>query len=138
MYGDFYGSVSPLTIMVALRQFMVERSVAIDKKNQEKREEEMEESRKNAITWEEYCKQRDIRRQEPSLLSFQKQYQSHSLQPVLMNKKEGYNKLVLASAHKIVENPHGYNDAFLQAAAENFRIKYGYTAEDYIKEFDKD
>lgn len=55
-YGRFYGNVDPLVITTALRDFAQERINAIVAKESEDRDREREESRKNAITWEEYCK----------------------------------------------------------------------------------
>lgn len=136
-YGDFYGGVSPLTITTALRKFIHDRAVAIDRKEQEKREEEMEESRKNAITWEEYCRRRGTEGQMSPILSTQKKIQSQSHPSVFMKKNECYMRSVLASAHGIVDNPHGYDVEFLQAAAQNFQRRYGCTAEDFIKEHEK-
>lgn len=56
-YGRFYGSIDPLIITQALRQFCDERAKAIDRHEQEEREKRMDESRKRSITWEQYCEQ---------------------------------------------------------------------------------
>lgn len=56
-FGRFYGSVDPLVITTSLREFMKERAKVIDRYEQEQREKAEEESRKNKISWEEYCKQ---------------------------------------------------------------------------------
>lgn len=58
-YGRFYGSVDPLVITTSLRAFLNERNNAIAEQEQYEREQEREESRKNAITYEEYCKKYD-------------------------------------------------------------------------------
>lgn len=55
-YGRFYGNVDPLVITTSLREFVNERNTAYIKKEQEEHWRKQEESRKNAITWEEYCK----------------------------------------------------------------------------------
>ncbi len=60
MYGDFYGVVSPLTITTALRQFLNDRAVVIDHHEQEKRESELKEQKKGAVSYEEYCHMRGI------------------------------------------------------------------------------
>jgi hypothetical protein len=54
-YGHFYGSVDPLVIMTTLKTFMQERSEAYFRKEQEDRAKRDEESKKNAISYEEYC-----------------------------------------------------------------------------------
>ncbi len=59
-YGDFFGAVSPLTITTALRQFMNDRAVAIDHHEQEKREVKLQEEKKSAVSYEEYCRMRGI------------------------------------------------------------------------------
>lgn len=59
-YGRFYGNVDPLVITTSLRDFIVERNNAYMKKEQEEYWRKQEESRKNAITWEEYCKRKGI------------------------------------------------------------------------------
>lgn len=51
-YGRFYGTVDPLVIMEALREFLKERAVQIDKFEQEKREERERESK--PMPYEEY------------------------------------------------------------------------------------
>lgn len=59
-YGDFYGTVSPSHILAALNEFEREKrddaGRAYEREEQQRREREAEESRKNAITWEEYCR----------------------------------------------------------------------------------
>lgn len=59
-YGDFFGAVSPLTITTALRQFLDDRAVAIEHHEQEKREAQLEEEKKSAVSYEEYCRMRGI------------------------------------------------------------------------------
>lgn len=55
-YGRFYGNVDPMIITSSLQLFVNERNTFYDKIENEKREKEMEESRRNAITYEEYCR----------------------------------------------------------------------------------
>ncbi len=59
-YGRFYGSIDPLIIMTALKEFANERIMAYNRREQKLRERQEEESRKNAISWEEYCKRNGI------------------------------------------------------------------------------
>ena len=56
-YGRFYGNVDPLVITSALREFCEERKTAIWKKESEDAIKAREESMKNGITWDEYCRQ---------------------------------------------------------------------------------
>lgn len=53
-YGQFYGTVSPMVIMCSLRQFLRERNDAIFKHEAELRERQREESKKGAISAQEY------------------------------------------------------------------------------------
>lgn len=57
-YGKFYGCIDPLVVTTALQQFVKERAEYIDKYENEKRMEELQElqKRKNAITYQEYQK----------------------------------------------------------------------------------
>ena len=55
-YGRFYGSVDPLVITTSLHEFLKERGSAYDRHEHEIQQAKDEESRKNAISWEEYCR----------------------------------------------------------------------------------
>lgn len=59
-YGRFYGNVDPMIITSSLQLFCRERNDFWFKYESEQREKEMEESRKNAVTYDEYCKRRGI------------------------------------------------------------------------------
>lgn len=54
-YGKFYGSVDPLVICQALREFVRERNNAIDRIASEERKKKLEEHAKTAVSWKEYC-----------------------------------------------------------------------------------
>ena len=53
-YGQFYGSVSPMTILSSLRSFVRERNDELFQHESELREKEREYSRKNTISAEEF------------------------------------------------------------------------------------
>lgn len=53
-YGKFYGSVDPMVIMCALRDFITERNEIIGRVEQEERERRAAEERKSGISYEEY------------------------------------------------------------------------------------
>lgn len=57
-YGKFYGSVDPLTITTAMREFIRERNEAWFYREQEEREERERKAAETSppITWEEYCR----------------------------------------------------------------------------------
>lgn len=53
-YGRFYGTVDPLIITTALREFVHERATAIDERDRQERQRRMEQAAAEACTWEEY------------------------------------------------------------------------------------
>lgn len=57
-YGRFYGSVDPMVILTALKEFLKERDQEIVRKEAEDREKELAEHSKNAITPQEYCRRK--------------------------------------------------------------------------------
>lgn len=59
LYGKFYGAIDPLTITCALRYFLADRNYLIGIYEQEERERREAEERKNAISYEEFLKQRN-------------------------------------------------------------------------------
>lgn len=59
-YGRFYGSVDPIIIMEALRNFIQERNDAYSEHEQRIQEEKDRAAQKNCITWEEHCRRRGI------------------------------------------------------------------------------
>lgn len=58
-YGKFYGATDPMTIICALRDFLDDRNYLIGLYEQEERERSEAEERKNAISYEEFLKQRN-------------------------------------------------------------------------------
>ena len=54
-YGKFYGSVDPLVICRSLRDFIGERNNALDHYENEERRQKLEDERKHAVSWQEYC-----------------------------------------------------------------------------------
>lgn len=64
-YGKFYGVVDPLTITSSLQEFLRERNIALFEKESELNFQQLEEDKKNAITYEEYLE----RKKEKQMLS---------------------------------------------------------------------
>lgn len=60
-YGHFYGAVDPLVITSALRTFIRERNDAYFDMDAQIQEQKNEESKKKAISWEEYCQRNGIK-----------------------------------------------------------------------------
>ena len=55
-YGTFYGSVSPMTIMIALNQFIRERNETLFRLESEERKKKLENEHRYAVSYEEYLK----------------------------------------------------------------------------------
>lgn len=55
-YGKFYGAIDPMVITCALRNFIYDRNLLIDKKEQQEREKRDAESYKNCISYAEYLR----------------------------------------------------------------------------------
>lgn len=70
-YGSFYGSIDPLIITKAFSSFMDDRNQDYGKRYERERKEraelEAEESRRNSISWEDYCKEKGIEGRESPL-----------------------------------------------------------------------
>lgn len=58
-YGEMYGCVDAVRILRALRSFVVERNVIIERLEQEEREKKRASERKNAISYQEYLARKD-------------------------------------------------------------------------------
>lgn len=58
-YGEMYGYVDAVRILRALRSFMVERNVIIERLEQEEREKKRASERKNAISYEEHLRRKE-------------------------------------------------------------------------------
>lgn len=54
-YGKFYGSVDPLVITTSIRDFLKERIYAYEQHDKREREWKEMESRKNYVSWKDYC-----------------------------------------------------------------------------------
>lgn len=59
-YGEMYGCVDAVRILRALRSFVVERNIIIDRLEQASREKKLEEERKSVIPYEEYVKGKEM------------------------------------------------------------------------------
>lgn len=57
-YGEMYGGVDPMRIMSAMRLFINDRNIIIDREDRRKQEEKRKEDMKNAITYEEYARRK--------------------------------------------------------------------------------
>lgn len=53
-YGEFYGSIDPITITKAIRRFVKERGHVIDEHERAEKRKRLEQYAAEAVTWEEY------------------------------------------------------------------------------------
>jgi hypothetical protein len=64
-YGSFFGTIDPLLITKAFESFMNDRNNDYFRKEEterkEREEREAEESKKNVVTWEQYCEMKGIK-----------------------------------------------------------------------------
>lgn len=58
-YGEMYGYVDAVRILRALRSFIEERNVIIERLEQEEKEKKRASERKNAISYEEYLRREE-------------------------------------------------------------------------------
>lgn len=59
-YGRFYGTVDPMIITMAIREFLKERAEAYRKRDAEQQQREREESMKGAISASEFCRRNGL------------------------------------------------------------------------------
>ncbi|MBQ8969224.1 MAG: hypothetical protein IJ064_05790 [Bacteroidaceae bacterium] len=129
-YGRFYGSIDPLVITTSLREFLKERSIAIDRHEQEERERlREEEARKPKLTWEEYCLQEygEVR---PHPLSRRREAKKEA-KPQAAEDAES----VVRIAKSLMNDPNA-DDNTKAIFAKMFKKKYGKTPIEYIAEHD--
>ena len=58
-YGRFYGSVDPMVITCAMKDFVEERNAIIDRCEQKRREAEAEKGKVGAVSYEEWKKEKE-------------------------------------------------------------------------------
>ena len=126
-YGRFYGSVDPLVITTSLREFLKERLYVYDKREQEIRDREAEESRKNAITWEQYCEMHNIKDKTHPL---NRKYDTPT-----PNKHKENREDILRMAKSILDDEVGDDNVKYQFT-KIFKKKYGCTPQEYISKYD--
>lgn len=126
-YGRFYGSVDPLVIMTALRDFVRERNEAYFRHEQEVRERKEQEPT-GTVSWEEYCKMNGIEGRKSifdvSTPTTKKQAKNET--------KESREDIYRIAKSLLTET----NKTVLEAFGRVFERKYGCTIKDYIKKYE--
>ena len=128
-YGKFYGSVDPLTITTALREFIKERAAAYEKHEREERERADAEDKKNAITYDEYLSKNGIKISKAAGSS--KPAKPTTTPPEERKRNsEDYTK---SCAENLISNAYHCKPDDLKMMREMFKNKYGCTPEEYIE-----
>lgn len=63
LYGLMYGAVAPMSIMRALKQFLLYRNEEYERRDREQAARKAAEDKKNAITYEEYLRRKQQKRE---------------------------------------------------------------------------
>ena len=125
-YGRFYGSVDPLVITSALREFVKERNMEYHRHEQEERERKERESKKNhkPITWDEYCMRQygEVRTHPMNRVGKAEKHES--------SKTDDY---YLQSVKNFVADKCKMDKETYERYVEMFRKRYGCTPDEYIK-----
>lgn len=131
-YGRFYGSVDPLIITEALREFCRERNVAYYNMEQAESQKLFAESISGTCSWEEYAKSSgQAGKPMPTMYLQEKSASSH---PTSRKEKED---VVYEVASALVKNSYLCDKATLHDMKTMFVNKYGLSPEDYICHKDK-
>lgn len=133
LYEDFYGSVDPMRILKSFRMFINDKRKddwrAEEERRRVQKEREDEESRKNAITWEQYCEMHDIKDRPTPFPSPASKKQSVKQQP-----KETPEEILKTAKWIVEEN----NKQYIPQLVSIFKKKYGSTPEEYIAKHGKE
>lgn len=128
-YGKFYGSVDPLTITTALREFIKERAAAFEKHEREERERADAEYKKTAITYDEYLSMNGIKISKAAESS--KPAKPTTTPPEERKRNsEDYTK---SCAENLISNAYHCKPDDLKMMRDMFKNKYGCTPEEYIE-----
>lgn len=130
-YGRFYGSVDPLIITEALKEFCRERDVAYYKYEKIEEEIKLEESYKHSCTWESYT-ERSGQKGKPFPTTKNGVTVTLS-QPVEREKKVISKEKIRDIAKNLVENQYGCDKKTLHVMKRAFLNKYGCTPESYVE-----
>ena len=125
-YGSFYGSIDPLLISHAFARFMEDRNQDYGRRYERDRkvreEREAEESRRNSISWADYCKENGIEGRE-SPLDGKKHFEA---KPEI---KDNPEEILKTAKWVIAEKDENTRESFIRF----FKKKHGCSPEDYIK-----
>lgn len=126
-YGRFYGTVDPLIITSALREFVTERANAYQKREQEEQDRQREESRRNSVTWEEYCiKTYGSVKEHPFM---------RKQEPKKPEKPQTPPEQILREAKTVIEEIKNSAEDVANVFIRIFKKKYNVTPQEYVKSY---
>lgn len=128
-YGHLYGTVDPLIIIGALKEFCCERNVAYYERNKNKEEQRISESLKNTCSWKEYAERNG--KNDKQFSSFKKNVESCKISK--KETKDTFKEKVYDIAKNLIENSYGCDIHTLNIMRIAFEKKYGCTPEGYLK-----
>lgn len=120
-YGRFYGTVDPLIITEALKEFCIERGKVIDRHDREEQQRLREQAAAEAVTWEEYREKYAVTNEtnpferEPQV---NEEVKNDTMEDVL-------------DLAKVIKYGCMTEDARLKYY-ETFKQKYGFTVDEFI------
>lgn len=132
LYEDFYGSIDPMRILKSFRMFIEDKRKdwwrAEEERSREEREREAEESRKNAITWEQYCQMHNIKDRPTPFAHIEPKKKAKQ------HPKEKPEEILKTAKWIVEENKKQY----IPELGRIFKKKYDCTPEEYIAKHDKE
>lgn len=128
-YGRFYGTVDPLVIIEALKEFCRERNVAYYNKELSESKRQLAESVEGSCSWEDYAKIiGEAGKPMPTMQPQGKDADTKCCKPQRARKTD----VVYEIATALVNNTYRCDENTLQYMIDMFRKKYGHSPEVYI------
>ena len=128
-YGRFYGFVDPVIITTSLREFVNEANIETDRYQQEEERKAAEESRKRAITYEEFCKRYKQPTNGNPIERLAHNSGSKRVKPCGADKTQ----TIRDTAKELTENADNTDENTLALMKDVFKKKYGMTPERYLE-----
>lgn len=128
-YGRFYGSVDPIVITTALRDFLKERSDEIMRHEREQKERENAEYFKTAISYEEHLRRIGKEPQKGRSQCLSSAAPATTKPTENKRNSEDYTK---SCAESLINNAYSISQSSLEQMKVMFKKQYGCTPEEYI------
>ena len=133
-YGRFYGSIDPLIITTSLREFVRERNAAIYEHEKAIKEEQDEENRKNAISYEEYVKIHG--KANPQTMEILKNPARALEKPRKKSEPKPLSvEYLVKSCREVISNTHNLDRSALKIMREALMKHTIVTPEEYLRQY---